>query len=78
MDKIKQSFRYGKVANFRTYAAAFGSFLIVIFGIPAFLFQFGQGGIDPLWLMWFFWGGVVLGVVCLLGGIFAEDSSKSN
>ena len=78
MDKTKQSFRYDKVANFRTYAAAFGSFLVVVFGIPAFLFQFGEGGVEPIWLIWFFWGGVALGVICLLGGIFAVDSSKSN
>ncbi len=77
MDKTKQSFRYSKMTNFRAYAAAFGSFLIVIFGVPAFLFQFGARGIEPAWVIWFFWGGVALGVVCLLGGIFAADNPKS-
>ncbi len=46
-----------------------GAFMIVVFGLTAFILGFGNG-------YWWLWIGVAIGFILLLGGVFASDVSN--
>ncbi len=50
-----------------------GAFCFIVFGLCALIFQFYLDVLAPLWIIWIFRGGTILGVVLLIGGIFAVD-----
>ncbi len=50
-----------------------GAFCLIVFGVCAIIFQFGVELLEPWWIIWVFRGGVILGFILLIGGIFAVD-----
>ncbi|PIQ92196.1 MAG: hypothetical protein COV69_03270 [Parcubacteria group bacterium CG11_big_fil_rev_8_21_14_0_20_39_14] len=50
-----------------------GAFCLLMFGICALIFQFWIDVLQPPWIIWVFRGGAILGLILLLGGIFATD-----
>ncbi len=53
-----------------------GAFCLIVFGVCAIIFQWGIGVLEPWWIIWVFRGGVILGFILLIGGIFAIDVSN--
>jgi len=50
-----------------------GAFCFVLFGICGLVLNFGVEKLEPLWIIWIFWGGGVLGLALLFAGLFADD-----
>lgn len=51
-----------------------GAFCLLLFGICGLVLNFGVELLQPAWIIWIFWGGAALGLVLLLGGMFAADA----
>jgi len=73
MSKNKTSFRYTGVLGARKQFASLGAFMLAVFGVPFMILVIGRVELSPAWLFWFFVGGLILGGVLLLGGLFAAD-----
>lgn len=73
MSKEKTSFRYAGILGARKQFASLGAFMLAVFGVPFIMLIIGQVELSPAWLFWFFVGGLILGGVLLLGGLFAAD-----
>jgi hypothetical protein len=54
-----------------------GAFLLVVFGTCLLVFQFQLDVLEPFWIIWVFRGGAVLGLILLVGGLFASDVSET-
>ena len=54
-----------------------GAFCLVAFGVPSIILSLQMSELEPNWTIWVFFGGVVLGVTLLIGGIFAADIEES-
>ena len=55
-----------------------GAFMIVVFGlVDLFLELISSVPVQPEWLIWFFRGGIVVGTILLIAGIFASDVSNN-
>lgn len=50
-----------------------GGFMIVVFGFAGLFLELSAQVIEPSWVVWFFRGGVVLGLILLIGGALASD-----
>ena len=50
-----------------------GGFMIAVFGITDLFLEFSKSPIEPAWVIWFFRGGIILGIVLLIGGLLASD-----
>jgi hypothetical protein len=53
-----------------------GAFCLVLFGVTSVILSLRLETIRPSWVIWFFWGGTALGLIMLIGGIFADDVSS--
>jgi len=53
-----------------------GGFMIVVFGIVDLFLEFSKDPVEPSWIIWFFRGGIILGIVLLIGGLLAVDMPK--
>lgn len=71
MFKIK----YLGVLGGKRQIKALGGFMIVVFGFSALVLELGVGtqNIEPSWIIWFFRGGIILGIILLIAGVFASD-----
>ena len=56
--------------------APLGALLIIVCGIPLLVAFFLRNSISPDWLAWSLEGGILLGVLLLLSGLFAVDANK--
>jgi hypothetical protein len=50
-----------------------GAFCLVVFGIPGIILSLEMSSLQPSWTIWVFFGGAILGIILLIGGIFAVD-----
>ena len=50
-----------------------GGFMIVTFGVVDVILEFWTATIEPQWVLWFFRGGIILGLILLIAGILASD-----
>lgn len=73
MPKENSNFRYTGVLGARKQFASLGAFMVAVFGVPFIMLIIGQVDLRPTWLFWFFVGGLILGGVLLVGGLFAAD-----
>jgi len=53
-----------------------GAFCLVVFGIPGIILSLEMGSLQPSWTVWVFFGGAILGIILLIGGIFADDVAE--
>ncbi len=53
-----------------------GAFSIVAFGVPSVILSLQMNELEPNWPIWVFFGGTILGIILLIGGIFATDVSE--
>lgn len=51
-----------------------GVFCLILFGVCGLILNFSSETVQPSWITWIFWGGAVLGLILLLGGLFADDA----
>jgi hypothetical protein len=72
-----KSFRYLGFWGGKSQTANFGALSIAVCGLPLIMTVIAQTAISPVWLFWFFIGGVILGVVLILGGLFAVDVKRN-
>jgi len=47
--------------------------MIVTFGVVDVILEFWVVTVEPRWILWFFRGGIILGMILLIGGILASD-----
>ncbi len=73
MSKEKQDFKYAGIVGARKQLSSLGAFFMIVFGVPLLILSVGDRSVFPVWLFWFFVGGIALGAVLLLGGAFASD-----
>lgn len=52
-----------------------GAFCLTAFGIPSIILSLEMNTLQPNWIIWVFFGGTILGLTLLIGGIFAVDIS---
>jgi len=76
MSKEKQDFKYTGIIGARKQLSSLGAFFMIVFGIPLLILSVGDRSIFPVWLFWFFVGGIAAGAILLLGGAFASDMKK--
>lgn len=71
-----KSFRYLGAWGGKTQVASLGALLIAVCGLPLVIVLLANVAISPVWLFWFFIGGLIIGVILILGGLFAIDIKK--
>ena len=54
-----------------------GAFCMLAFGVPSIILSLQMNELEPSWPMWIFFGGTILGLILLIGGIFAIDVSEN-
>jgi hypothetical protein len=54
-----------------------GAFCLVAFGIPSIILSLQMEHLQPQWPLWVFYGGTILGIVLLIGGLFAIDVNEN-
>ena len=54
-----------------------GAFCIVAFGVLSIILSLQMNELEPSWPIWIFFGGTILGLILLIGGIFAIDVSEN-
>jgi hypothetical protein len=47
--------------------------MLIVFGVSDLVMEFLTGPISPNWVIWFFRGGVILGLFLLIAGSLAYD-----
>ena len=70
-------FKYMGIIGARKQMASLGAFFLVVFGAPFAIFSLGDRSLYPAWVIWFFAGGMALGMVLLIGGAFAAEVQDS-
>lgn len=50
-----------------------GAFCLTVFGIPTIILGFQIDILQPIWVIWVFLAGTLVGLTLLIGGIFAAD-----
>ena len=73
----EKNFRYSGIWGGKTQVASLGVLLVAVCGLPLVIVLLANTAISPVWLFWFFVGGLVLGVLLILGGLFAIDVKKN-
>lgn len=69
--------KYLGVLGGKAQVKSLGGFMIVVFGVVDFFLEvLSSVEVQPEWLLWFFRGGAILGLVLLIAGIFASDVSN--
>ena len=53
-----------------------GAFCLVVFGIPSIILSLQMADLQPNWTIWVFFGGTLLGLTLLIGGLFADDVAE--
>lgn len=66
-------FKYTGIIGARKQMASLGAFFLVMFGVPLAILSLGDRGLYPVWVVWFFAGGMALGMILLIGGAFAAE-----
>jgi hypothetical protein len=68
-------FKYLGILGGKKQIKALGGFILIVFGITDLVLRFSIGiqSVEPTWIIWFFRGGILLGVVLLIAGLFAYD-----
>lgn len=69
----KKGIYYAGLTGGRKQLAPLGALLIIVCGIPLAAAFLAHEPLAPSWLGWFFEGGILLGIILILAGIFAAD-----
>ncbi len=77
MPNKETDFKYTGVVGARKQLASSGVFLLLAFGVPFTILMVGDSEILPPWMFWFFIGGIILGTVLMMGGVFASDAKEN-
>lgn len=72
----EKNFRYLGFWGGKAQVASLGALLVAVCGLPLVIVLLANVAISPVWLFWFFIGGLVIGVILILGGLFAIDVKK--